>query len=194
MNTEPLTDRITRCQQHVEREPESAAARFNLGLAYTARGLVDRAEREYRAAVTIDAALVEAWVNLGGVLLLKWDFEGAVAALEQAVTRRPDLVDAHYNLGQAHLYRGDAQALVTSCRRVLDLQPDHAAGHYFLAVGLLALGDIEAARASSGRAVALGYRPLPEFLRRLEQCDRVQSPGKPARDVEAAASLPSKEN
>ena len=171
MTSENLTDRIERCQKQVEQEPHSAAAHFNLGLAYTAKGLMDKAEASYRAAIAEDADLVEAWVNLGGVLLLKWDFAGAAEANREAIRRREDLVQAHYNLGQAHLYMGEAAELVTCCRRVVELEPEHAAGHYFLAVGLLATGQVFDARATVARAMRLGYRPMPEFLRRLEQAE-----------------------
>jgi Flp pilus assembly protein TadD len=153
---------------------------------------VNRAEHEYRAAVAIEPDLVEAWVNLGGTLLLKWDFEGAALALHEAVTRRPGLVEAHFNLGQAQLYRGDAGALVSCCRRVLELQPQHAAGHYFLAVGLLAIGDVVGARRSASHATTLGHRPMPEFLRRLEQAEL--APSHPAPVLEAVERFPSKEN
>jgi tetratricopeptide (TPR) repeat protein len=192
MNTETVTDRIERCRGRVEREPQSAEAHFNLGLAYTTRGLVDRAEREYRAALGIDPGLVEAWVNLGGTLLLKWDFAGAAEANREALARRPDLVHAHYNLGQAHLYLGEAQPLVDCCQRVIELEPTHAAGHYFLAVGLLATGRVAQARAAVARATALGYRPLPEFLRRLEAAEA--SPNAPAACLEVASSGSSKED
>ena len=170
-STENLTERIERCQKQVEAEPHSAAAHFNLGLAYTAKGLVDRAEAAYRAALVEDPGLVEAWVNLGGVLLLKWDFPGAADANREAIRRRDTCAQAHYNLGQAHLYQGDAPELVSCCRRVVELEPEHAAGHYFLAVGLLATGQVFDARVAVGRAIALGYRPMPEFLRRLENAE-----------------------
>jgi tetratricopeptide (TPR) repeat protein len=191
MITETANQRLDRCLQTAAREPASAAARFNLGLAYTQRGLMSRAEREYRAALALEPGLVEAWVNLGGTLLLKWDFDGAAAALGEAIAHRPELVEAHYNLGQAHLYRRDADGLVACCRRVIELQPDHAAGHYFLAVGLLALGQVAESRASLARAVTLGHRPIPEFLRRLELAEGAHVHAEPNPD--AGASSASKE-
>ena len=121
--------------------------------------------------MALDPDLVEAWVNLGGTLLLKWDFAGSAEANREALRRRDDLATAHYNLGQAYLYQGDAQALADCCARVVGLEPEHAAGHYFLAVGLLALGRVPEARAAVARATTLGHRPQPDFLRRLEQAE-----------------------
>jgi tetratricopeptide (TPR) repeat protein len=171
VNTEPAAERIARCLEQVEQEPQSAAAHFNLGLAYTSRGLLARAEREYREALALDPDLVEAWVNLGGTLLLKWDFEAAAQANREALRRRDDLVEAPYNLGQAHLYMAEVAPLVECCRRVVALDPNHPAGHYFLAVGLLAQGNVAGAREAVSRATALGHRPQPDFLRRLEQAE-----------------------
>lgn len=171
-----------------------AAAHYNLALSHTRCGRVDRAEREYRRALAIDPDLVEAWVNLGGVRLLKWDFQGSLEANREALARRPDLVQAHFNAGQAALYLGDAEELVSRNRRVLELDPDHAAGHYFLAVGLLATGRVREARAVASRAVALGYRPRPDFLRALERAESRLEAGSVTDSVHAApAQADSKE-
>jgi tetratricopeptide (TPR) repeat protein len=172
--------RIESCLQRVEQHPESAAAHFNLGLAYTNRGLADRAERHYRKALELEPDLIEAWVNLGGVLLLKWDFSGSIAANEEALKRKSDLLLAHFNIGQACLYLGDADGVVRSYRRVVELDPKHAAGHYFLAVGLLAAGCAAEARAELARAEALGHSPAPEFLRALNTAAK-----KPVRPTES---------
>jgi tetratricopeptide (TPR) repeat protein len=170
MATEKLE--LERCLQRVETHPQSAAAHFNLGLAYTQRRMADRAEQAYRKALEIDPDLVEAWVNLGGVLMLKWDFKGSLEANREAIKRKDDRVLAHYNSGQAYLYLGDAEGLVRSTRRVVELDPHHAAGCYFLAVGLLAVGRVEEARTAVGRAKFLGHSPAPEFLRALAKAEK----------------------
>jgi len=180
MTTETAKARLERCMQQAERHPDSASAHFNVALAYNQMGLLDRAEGAYRRALKIDPDLFEAWVNLGGVLMLKWDFQGAVEANREALKRREDSVLAHYNSGQANLYLGNADAVVQSCRRVVELDPTHAAGHYFLAVGLLATNRIKEARESLGRAKALGHSPQPDFLKALDlaegQLERQKDP------------------
>jgi tetratricopeptide (TPR) repeat protein len=172
MTSESKESRVQRCLSEVEKHPKSATAQFNLGLAYTAQGFVNRSEAAYRKALEIDPDLVEAWVNLGGSLLLKWDFQGSLEANREAVKRRDDLLLAHYNMGQAYLYLGDAEGLTACCRRVIELDPEHAAGHYYLAVGLLALDRLREAREALGQAMALGHRPTPEFLRGLERAEK----------------------
>jgi tetratricopeptide (TPR) repeat protein len=163
---------LAELKQRAQERPDSAVAQFNLGLAFAGRGLVDRAEKAYRRALALNPDLIEAWVNLGGILLQKWDFRGCLEANAEALKRRNDLLAAHFNIGQACLYLRDGEGLVRSTRRVVDLDPEHAAGHYFLAVGLLALGNVQEARQTLGRAMALGHRPSPEFLRGLERAEQ----------------------
>jgi len=171
MKKETAADRVERCRQQVEASPGSAAAHYNLGLAYTHRGQIARAADAYRAALALDPDLVEAWVNLGGALLLRWDFAGAAEANREALRRRPDLVQAHFNLGQALLYQGQAEELLACCQRVIELDPGHAAGHFFLGVGYLATDLVTEARAAVAHAQGLGHRPPADFLRRLERAE-----------------------
>jgi tetratricopeptide (TPR) repeat protein len=165
-------ERLDEAKRRAEQRPRSAAAQFNLGLAFGRRGLVDRAEQAYRRALALNPDLVEAWVNLGGVLLLKWDFQGSLEANREAVKRRDDLLAAHFNMGQACLYLGDGEGLVRCARRVLAIDPAHASAHYFLAVGLLAVGQVREAREALNTSMALGHRPLPEFLRGLDRAEQ----------------------
>ena len=172
MDSTVETERLDELKRRAEERPDSAAAHYNLGLALGRRGLVDRAEKAYRRALELNPDLVEAWVNLGGVRLLRWDFRGCLEANAEAVKRQEDLLAAHFNMGQACLYLGDGEGLVRCARRVLALDPAHAAGHYFLAVGLLATREVGEARAALNRSIALGHRPLPEFLRALEKSEQ----------------------
>jgi len=173
--SETREDRVARWQKRVEEAPDSAAAHFNLGLAHTERGRMVAAEKAYRRALELDPDLVQAWVNLGGALLMKWDFQGCLEANREAIRRQDDLLVAHYNMGQAHLYLKDAEQLVRCNQRVLELEPNHAAGRYFLAVGLLATDHVAEARTELSRAMGLGHRPRPEFLRSLERAEKAQT-------------------
>jgi len=172
MTNELTGARLERCLRQAEAQPESAAAHFNLGLACTRKGHVDRAEQAYREALRLNPDLVEGWVNLGGVLMLKWDFKGAIEANEEALKRNKDMVLAHYNIGQACVYLGDGEGVLRANSRVIELDPGHAAAHYFLAVGFLSLGRHDAAREAVARARALGHSPTPEFLRALENANK----------------------
>lgn len=171
MLKESARQRIDRCLAAVRADPDSALAHYNLGLAYGSTGRARSAEEHYRRALEIDPELVEAWVNLGGVRLQQWDFEGCLAATREAVARRPNSAIAHFNMGQAHLYLGHAEELVACNRRALELDPRNGAAHYYLAVGLLASDQVDEARKELNLAVRLGHRPTVEFLRGLEKAE-----------------------
>jgi tetratricopeptide (TPR) repeat protein len=174
---ESRTERLERCLKAAEEKPDSAVAQYNLGLAYQKVGRFQKAEEVYKRTVELDPGLTKAWVNLGGVRLHNWDFEGCLAASQEAVRRQDDLLVAHYNLGQAYLYTNDADNMVRCNKKVLELEPDHAAAHYYTAVGLLALGELGAAERHNARAMELGHRPTPEFLRAMEKGLRTKAAG-----------------
>ncbi|HYQ82393.1 MAG TPA: hypothetical protein VEP68_12865, partial [Anaeromyxobacteraceae bacterium] len=60
--------------------PALARARARAGTALLGAGAVRDAERELRAAVEIDPGCAAAWVNLGGILLARWEFAAAIEA------------------------------------------------------------------------------------------------------------------
>jgi tetratricopeptide (TPR) repeat protein len=169
--------RLDRCQRAVEEHPERASAHYNLALAYSRSGRVTLAEASYRNALARDPALVEAWVNLGGLRLAMWDFAGCLEATREAVRLRPDLAAAHFNMGQAHLYLNQPEELLHCCQRVLELEREHAAAHYFAAAACLALGDLGVAERHLGRAMELGYQPTREILQALEKTQRQRAAG-----------------
>lgn len=177
--TERQKDRLARCVQEVEEHPEHATAHYNLGLAYTVSSRIRQAEEAYLKAVELDAELVQAWVNLGGIRLMRWDFKGCLAANEEAVRRRPDLAQAHFNMGQAYLYLNDPANLLRCNQRVLELEPNHAAAHYFAAVARLAMHDVGAAERHMARANELGHSPPPDFIKALEKAKTERSRSQP---------------
>ncbi len=162
-------ERIELWERRASEEPGSAAVHYNLGLAYTAVGKMTSAEKAYRRAVELDPGLLEALVNLAGTLLLQWRFEESLEVGKRAVELGGDRPLVHFNMGQAYLYLGDADGVVQCNRKVLELEPDHPAGNYFLAVGLMAQKKVAEARFYMERAMRLGHRPTPEFLRAMER-------------------------
>ena len=54
-------------------EPGSATLHYNLGLAYSHKGLIDEAISEMKQALECDPNLPQAYVNLGGLYLQKED-------------------------------------------------------------------------------------------------------------------------
>jgi len=164
-------EKIRHWEQEVRKRPKSPTAWYNLGLAYTTVGRMTSAEKAYRRAVELDPEFLRAWVNLGGTLLNQWRFKECLEAGKRAVDLGGDLPLVHFNMGQAYLYLGDAEGLLRCCRKVLELDPEHPAGNYYCAVGLLARKDEEQARMYLDRAMRLGHKPTPEFLKAIERVE-----------------------
>lgn len=169
MMNESQRERLERCEEAVRDNPDQASAHYNLALAYTVSGRVKQAEESYVKALEIDPTLYQAWVNLGGVRLLRWEFEGCLEANQQAARLRDDLPIVHYNMGQAYLYLNDPENLVRCNERVIELDRNHGAAHYHAAVGYLALDNLGAAERHLGRAIELGHQPTQDFVKAMEK-------------------------
>jgi tetratricopeptide (TPR) repeat protein len=142
-------------------------------------GLSVEAEQALKRASELDPACVQAWVNLGGVKLARWDFQGCIEANRKALEVNPELVEAHFNQGLGHLYAGETDGMIECFRRVIDLDHMNSGGHYYLAVAHLEKGEAEGARQSLARAVSLGYSPDPDFIKALE---KMEPPPKPSEE------------
>jgi tetratricopeptide (TPR) repeat protein len=169
MENESQRHRLQRCQQDVEENPGRASAHYNLGLAYTVSGRVKQAEESYLKALEIDPTMFQAWVNLGGVRMMRWEFQGCLEANQEAAKLRSDLPIVHYNMGQAYLYLNDPENLVRCNERVIELDRENGAAHYYAAVGLLAQDNLGAAERYLGRAIELGHQPTQDFVKAMEQ-------------------------
>ena len=169
MENESQRVRMERCLKDVEEHPDRASAHYNLGLCYSVSGRVKQAEDAYLKALDLDPTMHQAWVNLGGVRLMRWDFKGCLEANQHAASLRDDLPIVHFNMGQAYLYLNDPLNLVKCNERVLALDREHAEAHYYKAVGHLALDDLGAAERHLGRAMELGFGPTQEFVKAMEK-------------------------
>lgn len=171
------SDKIAQLRAKLDENPDSVDALNRLAMALYSNGALKEAAGLLRRAVELDCECVEAWVNLGGILLAAWDFKGCIDANLKAACLRPDLVEAHYNQGLGHMYMGNQKEMVSCFERVIELDPQNAGGHYHLAVGLLAVGNAEQARVSLDRAMQLGFHPEPDLLKALGKQETSQTDG-----------------
>ena len=171
MENESQRHRLERCQRDVEEHPERASTHYNLGLAYTVSGRVKQAEESYLKALEIDPTMFQAWVNLGGVRLMRWEFQGCLEANQEAAKLRDDLPIVHYNMGQAYLYLNEPENLVRCNERVIELDGDNGAAHYHAAVGHLAMDNLGATERYLGRAIELGHQPTQDFVKAMEKAN-----------------------
>jgi len=173
---------LSRRREAVAEDPNSPEAHFRLGTALIQVGFLGEGQVALERTLDLDPDRVDAWVNLGGARLSRWDFMGCVDANQQALDRQPGLMRAHFNQGLAYMYLGEAEKMIGCFERVLELEPDNGAGHYHLAVGFQDIGKTGPARVYLARAIGLGYSPEPSFVKALEQ--EAENSGSPVQILE----------
>jgi tetratricopeptide (TPR) repeat protein len=80
--------------------PQDAGAHFNLGIAYGALGNEEEIA-EYKRALEIDPDFVLAYLNWGGALYSKGQYEEAIQVYRQGINVNPLMASLHYSLGVA---------------------------------------------------------------------------------------------
>jgi tetratricopeptide (TPR) repeat protein len=138
---------------------------------------VDELEAETRARLARHPDSPQAHLERAAVLQMERDWDGALAALEDAAARGadPDVVGARK--GGVYLEAGFPRMAKIEIDRVLARRP---AAYDLLADrarAWLALGNPEAAARDFGEAIAKGTRPTPELV--LARRDALAAAGKP---------------
>ena len=177
-------------QRAVERDGNSADARWMLATVLEETGSQRRAAEEYRtfnqrfpqdpragqalqradflqppappAPSPVELALQS--LQRGVTLQQQGDRRGAAEQYRQAIAQNPDLEPAHYNLGLILLEQGQAQAAVTSFQRSVALAPDKPAARYNLALAEYQSGRMDQARNQLDRVITLDPAFAPAHL------------------------------
>ena len=136
-----------------------ADAHNNLGLAWQALGIFDRAISEYERAIEANPDHPDARNNFGVALLRRGRHEEAIAQLEQAVALDPSNEKTWFNLGAACEAAGDHDRAAARFREALRLNPAYAEAHNSLGLNLMLAGR----PAEAVPALREAIRLKPEF-------------------------------
>ena len=113
----------------VKKSPKDARGHYNLGNAYKAQGLFDKAIEQYRITQSLMSVYAEAYNNLGVAYDAKGFFDMAIDQYQMALNLKPDLVEAHNNLGKAYWFKGLFDMAITQCQIAVNLKPDLVEAH-----------------------------------------------------------------
>ena len=120
----------TAAAQHTNRalqlDPHSPDRLFQLALASTALGHLDRAQQAYERALQLRPHHPETLNNLAHVVLARGDPARALACLRVVLQANPDYRDAWYNLGVTLQELGEYDEARDAYHQVLRLDPAHA--------------------------------------------------------------------
>ena len=86
----------------------------------------EEAYRLYRKAVSMKPSFLEAYLNMGDLLLKQNKTEEAKNTFIKAVQLSPQYADAHFNLGTTYIQLGDDASAETSYRKALSIDPQHS--------------------------------------------------------------------
>jgi len=131
-----------------------------LGDEYVQRGLLSRAQRCYRRALTLEGSQPEQYVDIGNVDLSAGRLEEAIEAYRTATRIAPAAPRAWSNLAMCYLRKGDLNQACAMALRALECDPQLPQGHYNLGRVYERLGRLREAEASYSAAL----RSLPDFF------------------------------
>jgi len=108
----------------IKKAPNDPHSNFNLGFAYTEKGLIDKSKKYYETAVKLKPDYARAYNNLGCIYGQRGDPDKAIELLLFALSKEPTLAIAHYNLGLAYILKRLPEKAETHFRTALKLNPD----------------------------------------------------------------------
>ncbi|MDX2031569.1 MAG: tetratricopeptide repeat protein [Blastocatellia bacterium] len=135
-------------------QASDAEARFNRAIALQQEGKLAEAADEYRAALKIRPAYLEAHANLGVVLARLGRYEEAVASYESALKLAPQLLPILLNLGIAHYRAGQFPKAIDVFERYLQKKPETVQARQLHGLSLAAMGRDEEAIAQIEQTLA----------------------------------------
>ena len=159
----------------IQVRPGTARTQLNLGAVAERSGRWNEAVHHYRAALKLDAELVEARIGLGNGLRGLKDLEGSRAAYEKVLQRLPEQTTAMNNLADVLLEletepeRAEELAgkAVEAFRRDLQRHPEERATRIRLAFALGTLGEARMVRRKFDEALHLWQESLDLIPREL---------------------------
>jgi len=98
-------------------------AAMQSGQALFASGRLEQAENEFRRAIRLCPQRMEAWANLGAVLLEQNSLQEATQVLQHARILSPGLAVVHFNLAHAFFLAERYSEALASCRAAIAISP-----------------------------------------------------------------------
>ncbi len=164
-------------------QPNDVAVLYNLGVALSDVGKLDKAEQVLGRAVAVTPDHVNARVALGVALARQERHAEALTVLRQAVAYGPTNPWAHRNLGGCLLALGHVHEAEAALRRAVELNPSDQQSVFGLAQALHAKEEFKAADDLYIRVIALDEQsPVAELARQertklAQQSFRAAVPG-----------------
>ena len=144
-------------QEYVATQQSNAdrpEGQLNLGLLYTRRGDVKKAEEHYRKAIQLQPSFAQAYVNLADLYRAQERDKDGEKILREALTAVPEDASVAHALGLLLVREKKLNEALPWLKRAAALEPKSARFAYVYAVALHSSGDAGAAVAVLEKALA----------------------------------------
>jgi tetratricopeptide (TPR) repeat protein len=148
-------DKVSLWEDVVKKNPNSPRGYNNLGLAYSEKGMYEKAIAAYEYCIAMYPSYRTAYVNLGVAYAVTGRINAAVTIFLKAVAMDPDNTIAYTNLGRAYLESGRSLEAVESYRKAIELNPNNSSAFHGLATAYVRLNLLDDALATYTRLMAL---------------------------------------
>jgi len=150
-----LAEAISHYHIALDLNPNSADARYNLGVALIRTGDVDGAIAQFRQAMELRPNWAEAYDKLATAFRQKGKIDDAVACYLTAVEIKPDWAEAQNNLGNVLGQLGRIDEAMPHLQKAADADPSYVAAHHNLANAFRRKGKLDEAIAHYQKALEL---------------------------------------
>ena len=140
----------------VARNPNYAAAYYNMGTVYLNKHMLPDAKQSLEKAVALDPHDADALTNLGSVLGQQKDYDGAYRYFEEALRVRPNHVIALQNIVMLDRMNGHPDKAQQALRAAIAADPADPEFHFALGMLLAGANEFEQAGTELERATQLG--------------------------------------
>lgn len=147
-------------------------AHYHLGILHRHTEAFGAAEAAYRKAITVPIAgllKLSAYLNLGALLKLQGDLDGAIAQYEAAGRIDPQQPLTFFSLGVVHRAKGHLEPAMRAYEYAIALDPNYGAAYQNLAVVLFKLGKLPQCKAAFDQAIRIAQKTNPAEAERLRQ-------------------------
>ncbi|MDP6794350.1 MAG: tetratricopeptide repeat protein [Verrucomicrobiota bacterium] len=140
---------------------------FNMGIAYKAKGEIDKAVAEYRRALELVPDYAEAHNNLGNLLKDQKKYDEAIHHFEASIKVFPDNPSTHNNLGTVHAMKGNVNKAAVYFAKAVSLKPTYVDARQNLGAAYMQQGRLDAAEKELGEAVKMAMGGMAYEEQRL---------------------------
>jgi len=156
---------------------------YNMGIAYKAKGELDKAAAEYRRALELTPKYAEALNNLGNILKDQKKYDEAIRHFESSIRIFPDNPNTHNNLGTAYAIKGDVNRAAVCFAKAVRLQPSYIDARQNLGLAYMQQDRLDVAEKEFSEAFQMARGVMLYEEKRLETArkmkDQAETPGSP---------------